>query len=56
LHLEAGADQFCALLHELEAEVATAAGCNRADVEASAVVSDRQDPVVAIDDAGHDDR
>jgi len=26
LHLEAGADQFCTLLHELEAEVAPTAG------------------------------
>ena len=49
LHLEAGADQFRALSHELEAEVAPAAGGDGSDVEPSAVVSDRQDPVVAVD-------
>ena len=56
LHLEAGADQFCALSHELEAEVPAATGGDRSDVEPSAVVPDRQHPVVAVDRAGDDDR
>ena len=31
MHLEAGADQFCALLHELEAEIAAATGGDGSD-------------------------
>ena len=55
MHLELGADQFRALSHELEAEVAPAAGGHRSDVEPAAVVADGQDPVATLDRAGDRD-
>ena len=50
-YVESGADQLGSLAHELEPEVAPAAGRHRSDVEPATVVADLEDPVVAVDAA-----
>jgi len=55
VHLEGGTDQFRALSHELQSEVAPAASGDGSDIEPSSVVTDGQDPGTVVNRAGDRD-
>jgi hypothetical protein len=52
VHLETGADQFRALLHELKAEVSPTSSRHGSDIESAPIIADGQDPVDSFDFGG----